>query len=321
MAKELEVFALDDGANKHLTMTREQITAAIIEAVNNGTIDNIDAGFITKIKELNNNKELQFWIGTNAEFDALKEKSTDTLYVFTDDPTIEDINNRISELDEKAALNFSSLTQADSEIKKKINDDIEAHTEKIKNGDIVAKNSTIANRIKPITGMLSKCCDLSAGRTLELNFPKSNLSDIENAYTLFIVKVTLRAEFGSWNFAGITTVDLPIVVKYNKTDGSKDVKFINKETEIDVPISTFGTGVTISGGSTTKYMFTGSITLRINYHSEITNFIAGSISLVSAASGYLMHSSDSNKETEVGLLQKVNVLGYELLQHEYPSNL
>lgn len=111
MAKELEVFALDDGANKHLTMTREQIIAAIIEAVNNGTIGDIDAGFITKIQELNNKGILKFWIGTNAEYAAITNIDPNTLYLFTDDPTIEDINNRISELDIKVDGNHRTLVE------------------------------------------------------------------------------------------------------------------------------------------------------------------------------------------------------------------
>lgn len=100
MADELKVFALDEGANKHQTMTKEQIIAAIVQAVNNGTIGNIDTGFITKIQEINNKTNLKVWIGTNAEFTALPTKDTDTLYLFTDDPTIDDMEEAVTTVKE-----------------------------------------------------------------------------------------------------------------------------------------------------------------------------------------------------------------------------
>lgn len=96
----LKVYALDDGANKHETMTKEQVLAAIIQAVEDGTITNIDTGFITKIKEMNKQTNLKVWVGTNAEFTALETKAEDTLYLFTDDPTIDDMEQAVTEVEE-----------------------------------------------------------------------------------------------------------------------------------------------------------------------------------------------------------------------------
>lgn len=96
----LKVYALDDGANKHETMTKEQVLAAIVQAVENGTITNIDTGFITKIQEMNKQTNLKVWVGTNAEFTALETKAEDTLYLFTDDPTIDDMEQAVTEVEE-----------------------------------------------------------------------------------------------------------------------------------------------------------------------------------------------------------------------------
>jgi len=71
-------------------MTTEQITAAIAEATGN-TPTNIDDAFITKIKEMNTNKNLKFWIGTQAQFEELQVKDANTLYIFTDDPMVESV--------------------------------------------------------------------------------------------------------------------------------------------------------------------------------------------------------------------------------------
>lgn len=93
---ETKVFALDEGKNAYETLTREQITSAIMQAVNEGTIGDLDAGFITKIQEMNKQGLLRFWIGTMAEFNALEEKDADTLYLFSDDPTVDDIEEAIA---------------------------------------------------------------------------------------------------------------------------------------------------------------------------------------------------------------------------------
>lgn len=91
MAEPGKVYALDEGKNQWETMTREQITAAILQAVNEGTITSIDAGFITKIQEQNKLGNVKFWLGTMAEFNALPEKDPNTLYLYTDDPTLDEI--------------------------------------------------------------------------------------------------------------------------------------------------------------------------------------------------------------------------------------
>lgn len=96
---ENKVYVLDDGANRHEAMTKEEVLTAITQAINDGTISDIDAGFITKIQEMNKKGVLKWWVGTQAEFNALAEKDANTLYLFTDDPLYQDILDNLNSLE------------------------------------------------------------------------------------------------------------------------------------------------------------------------------------------------------------------------------
>ena len=63
-------YVLCDTNCKYESLTKEQIYAAITEATGN-TPTNVNDAFITNIKELHNNDNIQFWVGTEAEFNAL----------------------------------------------------------------------------------------------------------------------------------------------------------------------------------------------------------------------------------------------------------
>lgn len=110
---ENKVYILDAAANRYEGMTKEQIIVAITQAVNDGTISNIDAGFITKIQEMNKQRVLKWWVGTQAEFNALETKDADTLYIFTDDPLYQDLLDVQEENEQKfqtLTTNFVNLT-------------------------------------------------------------------------------------------------------------------------------------------------------------------------------------------------------------------
>lgn len=79
-------------------MTKEQILTAIEQAVNGGGITNIDAGFITTLKELNRGVGLRFWVGTSAEYNALAKKPENCFCVLTDEPTFTDVCKAYGEM-------------------------------------------------------------------------------------------------------------------------------------------------------------------------------------------------------------------------------
>lgn len=108
---------------KYETMTKEQILAAITQAVESGTVSDVDTGFVTKIKELNSGKAVTMWVGTTAQYNALTEHVENCIYIKVDDTTGEDvgkaISNLMADMDEatkelQVAKSFLSVAGADN---------------------------------------------------------------------------------------------------------------------------------------------------------------------------------------------------------------
>lgn len=95
-ARNVFVFCGDDCKSE--SMTKEQILSAIEQAVRTGEIKDVDAGFITTIREKNKNVNLSFWLGTSAEYNALTAKDESCIYILTDDMIGADIVALIAEL-------------------------------------------------------------------------------------------------------------------------------------------------------------------------------------------------------------------------------
>lgn len=103
----VNIFVRGDNNGNYEGMTKEEILAAIAQAVQTGTFPDADTGFVTKIKELNGGVALRFWVGTTAEYEALESKPDNVLYIKTDDTSAADINNAISAL-QAADINIQS---------------------------------------------------------------------------------------------------------------------------------------------------------------------------------------------------------------------
>ena len=83
------------------TMTKEQILAAIMQAVETGEIRDVDAGFITKIVEQNGNSPLGIWIGSAAEYNALTQEQknrSDIIHFVKDGGTVAVLKQNVEEL-------------------------------------------------------------------------------------------------------------------------------------------------------------------------------------------------------------------------------
>lgn len=110
MADERIYYVLCADNCKFESMTKEQILAAIEQAVSTGEIKNVDTGFVTRLKEQNANKALTFWVGTTAEYNAIPQKVENCFYILTDDTTAEDINTRFTEFETELTTHGETLS-------------------------------------------------------------------------------------------------------------------------------------------------------------------------------------------------------------------
>lgn len=72
----VSVYGVCDNNCKHPVYTREQALSILQQAINDGTLQNIDADFaaIKKVVDQNGGNDVSFWIGTEAQFNALETK-------------------------------------------------------------------------------------------------------------------------------------------------------------------------------------------------------------------------------------------------------
>lgn len=107
---DINVFVRGGNNGNYEGMTKEEILAAIAQAIQQGTVGDIDTGFVTTIKEQNKGQGLMFWVGTTAEYEALTEKPNNVLYIRTDDTSATDINSRFTTLTEAVNTLQESLS-------------------------------------------------------------------------------------------------------------------------------------------------------------------------------------------------------------------
>lgn len=95
MASTPRVYLHCDANCKFEGMTKEQILSAIEQAVSSGEIKDVDAGFITTIKTINN-ISIRFFYGEKSAYDALSAAQKENLFpIITNDTSIKDINEAI----------------------------------------------------------------------------------------------------------------------------------------------------------------------------------------------------------------------------------
>ena len=98
---ELTVYGVCENNCRFPVFTREQVLAILQQAINDGSLLNIDADFaaIEKIVDGNGGANIKFWTGTEAEFNALepapdvglfipRRGSDGTIYICLDDSNV-----------------------------------------------------------------------------------------------------------------------------------------------------------------------------------------------------------------------------------------
>ena len=101
-------YCFCDSGCKFETMSKEQILAAITQALNGGGIGEVDTGFITTIKTINGTP-LKFFVGTQSEYEILTDKEKQNLFaLITNDiareaflEAIDEIQRRLYSIEER----------------------------------------------------------------------------------------------------------------------------------------------------------------------------------------------------------------------------
>lgn len=88
---EKKYYCYCDSNCKYETMTKEQILAAIAQAAEGGMVYDTETAVISKVKELNAGGFVTFWVGTQAEYNALASADANCVYIITDNTWQQDV--------------------------------------------------------------------------------------------------------------------------------------------------------------------------------------------------------------------------------------
>lgn len=102
MSEGKKYYCYCDSNCKYETLTKEQILAAIQQAVQGQQIIDPDGGVISKVKELHTGDHVTFWVGSRAEYNALQGNvERNCIYIINDDTSADDLDKKMKELEEK----------------------------------------------------------------------------------------------------------------------------------------------------------------------------------------------------------------------------
>lgn len=83
-------------------LTKEQVYE-LIQGTTGKVPAGVDEGFITKLKEQRAQADVSIWVGSNAEYNALETKDDNVLYVVTDDPFFQELDERMKVIEDSIA--------------------------------------------------------------------------------------------------------------------------------------------------------------------------------------------------------------------------
>ena len=96
MSDEKKYYCFCGSNCKYETLTREQILSVIEQAAAGSLTFDTSAAFITKVKEQNGGGYITFWVGTQAQYNALAEKDQNCFYLVTDSTKDADVARKIA---------------------------------------------------------------------------------------------------------------------------------------------------------------------------------------------------------------------------------
>jgi len=95
---EQKYFCICADDSRHETMTKEQILTAIQQAIETGSVSDIDTGCFTKVKDTNRGSYITFWVGTREQYNEVEEDEPNCIYIITNDTTTDEILKALASL-------------------------------------------------------------------------------------------------------------------------------------------------------------------------------------------------------------------------------
>lgn len=141
-------YVLGDDNCKYEGMSKEQIIATIQEAISTGTIPELDAGVITKVKEQNKQRALSFWVGSQDEYNAIQKKADNCFYIINNSGNFAELKQKVDD-DSKALQgltnNFDNYKRETDEgidqFEKTVNENLQTNQKIVE--EIVKKSGAI----------------------------------------------------------------------------------------------------------------------------------------------------------------------------------
>lgn len=197
-------YCICDNGCKFETLTKEQILTAIEQAVNGGTIKDVDAGFVTTIKTISG-APLKFFVGAQSEYESLGESQKRNLFaVITNDAN-------------KEAL-FDAIESVRSEF--------DAYAKGIAEGRIVIPRATTAVNA-------TNCVNASNAETAERATKDGNgktivetYGNFKNAFTEGETKVFTLASTGYYHIKALLAEEGLIDFGIVQYDGSGNAAYV-----------------------------------------------------------------------------------------------
>ena len=110
MSSEIEAHGFCESDCKRPVYTKEQTLALLQAAIDNGSLASCTGNVIvSQVQETKANAVLKFWVGTEAEYNAVTNKDPNTYYIKTDDTTIADLSAAVAALQADGSITTAKL--------------------------------------------------------------------------------------------------------------------------------------------------------------------------------------------------------------------
>lgn len=103
-------YCFCDDNCKFETMNKEQILTAITQAASGSAVIDPDAAVISKVRETNGGGAVTFWVGTQAQYNALQGNTVkNCMYIITDDTLRKDIEAALKDVESRIAAAVTKI--------------------------------------------------------------------------------------------------------------------------------------------------------------------------------------------------------------------